>query len=235
MDLIWSTESYALVRSTKHTHNGICFFRAQSCSRRIINIILVVKRFGRKPLCSSGRISTRAQYSLRRLAKTFSIMLSACTTSEMPFIVAAICPVLLLVEYHDDGTFPPLLRHLPPPSKYKSTISSSLRCRVESPLRVIMNSPTETPSGPTSFPSSNERMAPSTPASWAQLLAACSPANGQVLWRCSGRVWSLGFEKSVEQPDPYVLRLTVGIHFVNEQFYFSYGNVSQLSFYGILL
>ena len=61
-----STESYALVRSIKHTYNGIRFFRANSCSRRTKNIISVVKRFGRRPLCSSGRISTHSQYSLRR-------------------------------------------------------------------------------------------------------------------------------------------------------------------------
>ena len=29
-------------------------------------------------------------------------------------VVAALCPVLLFVEYHDDGIFP-LLRHLAPP------------------------------------------------------------------------------------------------------------------------
>ena len=32
--------------------------------------------------------------------------------------VAALCPILLFVEYHDDGIFP-LLRHLAPPSKYE--------------------------------------------------------------------------------------------------------------------
>ena len=44
-----STESYALVRSIKYTYSGFRFFRANSC-----------KRFGRKPLCSSGRIVARA-------------------------------------------------------------------------------------------------------------------------------------------------------------------------------
>ena len=59
-----STELYALVRSTKHTHNGICFFRANSCNRQITNVISVVRveRFGRKSLCSSGRIPTRSPY-----------------------------------------------------------------------------------------------------------------------------------------------------------------------------
>ena len=67
-----STESYALVRSTMCTHNGICFFRSNSCSRQIANIISVVERFGRKPLCFSGRIPKRSQYSLRRRAVVFS-------------------------------------------------------------------------------------------------------------------------------------------------------------------
>ena len=81
---IRSTESCALVRSIKHTYNGICFFRANYCSRRITNIIPVLERFGRKPLCSSGRIPERSQYSLRRRAMIFSSILPACATSEMP-------------------------------------------------------------------------------------------------------------------------------------------------------
>ena len=48
------------------------------------HIILVVERFGWKPLCSSGRIPTRSQYSLRRRAMVFSSNLPACATSEMP-------------------------------------------------------------------------------------------------------------------------------------------------------
>ena len=53
-----STESYALVRTIKHAYSGIRFFRASSCNRRITNIISVVEQFGRKLLCSSGRIPT---------------------------------------------------------------------------------------------------------------------------------------------------------------------------------
>ena len=60
------------------------FFRASSCNRRIINIVSVVERFGRKSLCTSGRIPTRSQYSLRRRAMIFSSILPACATSEMP-------------------------------------------------------------------------------------------------------------------------------------------------------
>ena len=73
-------------------------------------------------------------------------------------VVAALGPILLFVKYHDDGIFP-LLRHLAPPPQIRTTISSSLRRRAGSPLRVLLNSSTETPSGPTAFPFANERMA----------------------------------------------------------------------------
>ena len=112
-----STESYALVRSIKHTYSGIRFFRASSCNRRITNIISVVERFGRKPLCFSGRIPTRSQYSLRQRAMIFSSILPACYQRDAP-VVAVLCPILLFVEYHEDGIFP-LLRHLAPPPKYE--------------------------------------------------------------------------------------------------------------------
>ena len=39
-----------------------------------------------------------------------------CYQQDTP-VVAAFCPILLFVEYHDDGIFP-LLRY-PPPSKHK--------------------------------------------------------------------------------------------------------------------
>ena len=42
-----STESYALVRSPKHTYSGIRFFRASSCNGQITNILSVVELFGR--------------------------------------------------------------------------------------------------------------------------------------------------------------------------------------------
>ena len=113
-----STESCALVRSIKHTYCGIRFFRASSCNRRITNIISVAQWFARKPLCSSGRIATRSQYSLKRRAMMFSSILPACAAGvccrrDAP-VVAALCPTLLFVEYHDDGIFPLLLRHHAP-------------------------------------------------------------------------------------------------------------------------
>ena len=78
-------ESRALViRLIKHTYIGMRFFLVTSCSRRITNIISVVERFGRKPLCSSGRVSMRSQYSLKRRAMIFGSILPACATSEIP-------------------------------------------------------------------------------------------------------------------------------------------------------
>ena len=82
-----------------------------------------VERFGRKPLCSSGRIPTRSQYSLRWRAMSFSSILPAGATSEMP-VVATLCPILLFVKYHDVGIFP-LLRHLAPPQNTNDDIEQS--------------------------------------------------------------------------------------------------------------
>ena len=71
-------------------------------------------------------------------------------------VVSTLCPILIFVEYHDEGIFP-LLRHLPL-LQMQRAISSSLRRRAGSSLRVISNSSTETPSGPTVFRFANERM-----------------------------------------------------------------------------
>ena len=68
---VWST-----VRLTKDTYSGICFFCANSCSRRITNIISVVERLGRKPLCSSGRIFTRSQYYIYAISNPISLAVS---------------------------------------------------------------------------------------------------------------------------------------------------------------
>ena len=48
-------------------------------------------------------------------------------------VVAALCPILLFMEYHDDGIFP-LLRHLAPPLQIQTTMSSSPRRRAGSPF-----------------------------------------------------------------------------------------------------
>ena len=72
-------------------------------------------------------------------------------------VVAALCPILFFMEYHK--SIFPLLWHLAP-LQIQTTISSSLQRRAGSPLRVILNSSKETPSGPTAFPFANERMAP---------------------------------------------------------------------------
>ena len=119
-----STESYTLVSSTKHTYNGICFFRANYCSRQITNIISVVERFGRKPFCSSGRIPARSHYSLRRRAMIFSIILPACATSEMTLQLVHSARSFFL-EYHNDGIFPLQLCHLAPPPNTNDDIEQS--------------------------------------------------------------------------------------------------------------
>ena len=151
-----STESYASVRSIKHSYSGIHFFHASSCNRRITNIISAVERFGRKTPCSSGRIPMRSQYSLRRRAMIFSSILPACATSVMPCSYRTLSDhflwsTMMIPYFHCCGTSPPL--------QMRTTISSSLRRRAGSPLRVILSSPMEAPSGPTAFPFANERMA----------------------------------------------------------------------------
>ena len=113
--------------------HGIRFLSANSCSRRITNITLLVERFGWKPLYSSGMISTRSQYSLRRRARIFSRILPACATSAMPLSLPhSPYPISLFVGYHNDDIFP-LLQHLHP-LQIQTTIPSSLRRRAGSPL-----------------------------------------------------------------------------------------------------
>ena len=135
---VQSTESYALVRSIKQTYNVICFFRANSCSRRMTNIISVVERFGRKPLCSSDRIPTRSQYLLRRRAMIFGSILPACATSEMPLYLPHsarsffLWSTMMMASFHCCGTSPPL--------QIQTTTSSSLWRRAGPLLRVILNS-----------------------------------------------------------------------------------------------
>ena len=119
-----STESYALVRSIKHRYSGHRFFRANSCSRRITKIISMVERFGRKLLCSFGRIPTCSQHSLRPRAMIFSTSLAGVRYQRVTPVVATLCPILLFVEYHDDGIFP-LVRHLSPPSNTNDDIEQS--------------------------------------------------------------------------------------------------------------
>ena len=114
-----STESYALVWWTKHTLNGVRFFRANSCRRRIRNIISLVERFSWKPLCSPCRIPMRSQYSLRWRAMVSSSILPACATSEIPLWLSHssrsfyLWNAKTMVSFHFCATTPPLS------SKYK--------------------------------------------------------------------------------------------------------------------
>ena len=75
----------------------------------------------------------------------------------------------------------------PFPLQIQMTISSSIRRRAGSPLRVILNSSTKTPTGPTAFPFARERMTSVSSCIGAELLEACSRATGQGLGQCSGR------------------------------------------------
>ena len=78
----------------------------------------------------------------------------------------------------------------------QTTIPSCLRIRMGSPLRVIMDSSTDTRPVRQPFRSLTIGWRLSAPASWAELLAACFRATGQgLLRRCSGRAlvtWRLG-------------------------------------------
>ena len=71
-------------------------------------------------------------------------------------VVAALCPILLFMEYLDDGIFS-LIWHLAPPPNTNDDVEQFHRS-AGSPLRVILTSLTETPSGSTAFPFANERM-----------------------------------------------------------------------------
>ena len=74
-------------------------------------------------------------------------------------VVAAPCPIHLLVEYHDDDGGVPTAAAIPPPLQIQTTTSSSLRRRARSPPRVILNGSTETPPDPIIFLFANELMA----------------------------------------------------------------------------
>ena len=99
-----------------------------------------------------------------------------------------------MASFHCCGTSPPL--------QIRTTISSSLRRSAGSPLRVILNNSTETPSGPTAFRSPTSGWRLSAPISWTKLLVACFRVTGQGLLRCSGQASVTCVEYSVEPPDP---------------------------------
>ena len=52
------------------------------------NVILDVERFGRKLLCSPGRIPARSQHSLRPGVMAFSSILADCATSGIPLYLS---------------------------------------------------------------------------------------------------------------------------------------------------
>ena len=108
-------------------------------------------------------------------------------------VVTALCPILLFVEYHDDGIFP-LLRHLaPPPNTNDDTEHCPAQGGItaEGDLEQLNGDSVRSDS---LSPMSGWRL--SAPASWAKLLAACSPATVQIKPR------RLGVDEGVEPPDP---------------------------------
>ena len=133
-----STESYALVRSMKHTYSGIYFFHTSSCNRRTTNIISVVEV-----------VRLKTTLFLRQDSHALAVVAEATSDDLQQYlagehyqrdapVVAALCPILFLwstmmmAYFHYCGTTPPL--HI------RTTISSSLPRRAGSPLRVILNS-----------------------------------------------------------------------------------------------
>ena len=119
-----STESYALVRSMNHAYNRMCFFRANSCSGRITNII-----FGCRTVRSETTLFLRQDpHALAVFDEAASDNLKqyfagARYQRDAP-VVAALCPILILMEYDDDD-ISPLLRHLALPPNTDDDIEQS--------------------------------------------------------------------------------------------------------------
>ena len=107
-----STESYALVRSVKHTSSGIHFFRASSCNRRITN----------KHHIDGRTVRSETTLFLRQDPHALTVLAEAASDDLQQYlagvryqrdapVVAAFCSILLFVKYHDNDIFPLLLRH----------------------------------------------------------------------------------------------------------------------------
>ena len=78
----------------------------------------VVERFGWKPRFSSGRIPTELAVVTEAASDDVQQYLAGVFHQRNTPVVAALCPVLLLMKHFDGGIFP-LLRDLPPPSKHQ--------------------------------------------------------------------------------------------------------------------
>ena len=108
-----STESYALVNSIKHTWSGNRFFR------QLLQPTNNKHYIGGRTVRSETTLLLRQDlHALTALAEAASDDLQQYFASlryqrDAP-VVAALCPILLFVKYHDDGIFP-LLRHLASP------------------------------------------------------------------------------------------------------------------------
>ena len=113
-----------------------------------------------------GTVRSEATLFLRQDPHTLTVLAEAASDDLQQYlagvryqrdapVVAALCPILLFMEYHDDGIFP-LLRHLAPPPNTNDYIEQS---PAQGGITVKGDLEQLTPSGPTAFPFANERMA----------------------------------------------------------------------------
>ena len=112
-----------------------------------------------------GTVWSKTALSLRQDPHALAVVIEAASDGLQQYfsdvryqldtsVVSTLCSILIFVEYHSDGILhyygtSPLLQT-------QMTTSNSLYRRVESPLGLILNTLTETPSGPTTFPFANE-------------------------------------------------------------------------------
>lgn len=131
----------------KYAYNGISGIDTHPNGRQITGILSVVERLVRKPGCSSGKILTCSNQSLRRRTMIFSRILLACATREirMRFPHFVIPP---FVENLERGLFP-LLRILTHPSK---SDEAAFVAWEKSPSKSISDSSRRTLSNPSALP-----------------------------------------------------------------------------------
>ena len=112
-----------MVRSIKHTKSGIRFFRASSCNPRTTNVISVDRtvRSETTMLLRQDPHAVLAEVASDVLQQ----FLAGVRFQRDAPVVAALCPILVLMEYHDNDIFP-LLRHLPPPSNTNDDVEQFL-------------------------------------------------------------------------------------------------------------
>ena len=123
-----STESYALVRSIKAYIQRNSFLPHQ-----FLQPTNHKHHIGGRTVRSETALFLRQDpHALTVLAEVasddFQKYLAGVRYQQDVPVVAALCPILLFVEYHDDGIFP-LLRHLaPPPIRTKASMFFWRQC-----------------------------------------------------------------------------------------------------------